>query len=102
MDSVKPLLRSLGSLLIGCGLRLQLSDPIFGRVQVMQKFLSHIQRASAIFFSNASCTIKQLQNRLSRLVELISVITNAYGNRRKWNYRQLVAATGLSRHSWPP
>ena len=89
---MEPLLCSLGSLLIDCGLRLQLSDPIFGRVQVIRKFLSHIQRASTILFSNNSCTIKQPQNRLSRLVELTGIITNAYGNRRKWNY---VAASGL-------
>jgi hypothetical protein len=42
VDSVEPLLRALGFLPIGCGLRLQLSNPILGRVQLMRKLPSPI------------------------------------------------------------
>ena len=42
VDSVEPLLRALGFLPIGCDLRLQLSNPILGRVQLMRKLPSPI------------------------------------------------------------
>jgi hypothetical protein len=71
---VKPLFCSLGSLLIGCGSASNSEIRTFGRVQVIRKFLSYIQRASIVLFSSDSRTIKQLQNRLSRLVELIGTI----------------------------
>jgi hypothetical protein len=71
VDPMEPLLGPVGSFLTSGKLRFQLRDPIFGRVQLMRKLLSHVERTLAVFFGNASRSVEQLKNRLTRLVELI-------------------------------
>jgi hypothetical protein len=68
---MEPLLGPVGSFLTSGKLCFQLRDPIFGRVQLMRKLLRHVERTSAVFFGNASRSVEQLKNRLTRLVELI-------------------------------
>jgi hypothetical protein len=74
VDAMKPLLGPVGFFLTSGELRLQLRDPIFGRVQLMRKLLSYVERTLAVFFGNASRSVEQLQDRLTRLVELIGPI----------------------------
>jgi hypothetical protein len=68
---MEPLLGPVGSFLTSGKLCFQLRDPIFGRVQLMRKLLSHVERTLAVFFGNASRSVEQLQNRLPGFVELI-------------------------------
>jgi hypothetical protein len=77
VDAMEPLLGPVGSFLTSCKLRFQLRDPIFGRVQLMRKLLRYVERTFAVFFGNASRSVEQLQDRLTRLVELIGPIRRA-------------------------
>jgi hypothetical protein len=74
VDAMEPLLGPVGSFLTGGKLCFQLRDPIFGRVQLMRKLLRYVERTLAVFFGNASRSVEQLQDRLTRLVELIGPI----------------------------
>jgi hypothetical protein len=74
VDAMEPLLGPVGSFLTSGKLRFQLRDPIFGRVQLMRKLLSHVERTLAVFFGNASRSVEHLQDRLTRLVELIGPV----------------------------
>jgi hypothetical protein len=74
VDPMEPLLGPVGSFLTSGKLCFQLRDPIFGRVQLMRKLLNHVERTLAVFFGNASRSVQQLQDRLTRLVELIGPI----------------------------
>jgi hypothetical protein len=51
---MEPLLSSLGFLLIGGDLCLQLRDPIFGRTQLIRELLRHVYSMSAVFLGNIS------------------------------------------------
>jgi hypothetical protein len=77
VDAMEPLLGPVGSFLTSGKLRFQLRDPIFGRVQLMRKLLRYVERTFAVFFGNASRSVEQLQDRLTRLVELIGPIRRA-------------------------
>jgi hypothetical protein len=77
VDAMEPLLGPIGSFLTGSEFCFQVRDPIFGRVQLMRKLLRHVERMSAVFFRNASSSVEQLQDRLTRCVELIGPIRRA-------------------------
>jgi hypothetical protein len=74
VNAMEPVLGPIGSFLASGKLCFQLCDPIFGRVQLMRKLLRHVERMSAVFFGNASRSMEQLQDRLTRFVELIGLI----------------------------
>ena len=71
IDLVQPLLGSLSAVLIRRDLSFQLRNAIFNGSKLMRKLLSHVQRVSAVLFSNASRSVEQIQDRLTRLVELV-------------------------------
>jgi hypothetical protein len=62
VDAMEPLLSPFGSLLISGDFCLQRGDTVFGHAQLIRKLLSHAQRMSAVFVSNASSSLDQLQN----------------------------------------
>ena len=74
---MEPLLRSLGSLLIGRDLCLQLRDPIFGRTQLIRELLRHVYTMSAVFLGNISSFVQKLKDRLTGSVELTVVVSSA-------------------------
>ena len=74
---MEPLLRSLGSLLIGRDLCLQLRDPIFGRTQLIRELLRHVYTMSAVFLCNISSFVQKLKDRLTGSVELTVVVSSA-------------------------
>jgi hypothetical protein len=74
VDAMEPLLGPVGSFLTSGKLCFQLRDPIFGRVPLMRKLLRHVERMPAVFFGSASGSVEQLQDRLTRLVELIGPV----------------------------
>jgi hypothetical protein len=43
-------------------------------MELMQKFLHHVQRVSGTFSRNARCPLDQMQDCLTRFVELIGFI----------------------------
>ena len=91
---MKPLLRSVGSLLISGDVCFQLGDPIFGCAQLMRKFLSRLQCGSAVFFRNAGRSVEQLQNRLACFVELIgNVNRRAFRTLRKRDHMRVTRRT---------
>src|SRR5262249_22300952 len=102
VNSVQPLLGSIGPISVCVDFSLQFRDPLFGRAQLLRKLLSHFQRVSAVVFGNASSFMEQLQDRLSRLVELVGIVRNAFRSRLEADHRiRLVTATvQLSSHSW--
>lgn len=102
VNSVQPLLSSIGPISIGVNFSVQFCDPLFGGAQLLRKLLSHFERVSAVIFGNASRSMEQLQDLLSRLVELAGIVSNAFRIRLKADQSvRLVAATvQLSRHSW--
>jgi hypothetical protein len=55
---MEPLLRSLGPLLIGGDLCLQLRDPIFGRTQLIRELLRHVYSMSAVFFGTSAALFR--------------------------------------------
>ena len=57
VNAMEPLLGTLGSFLISGNLRFQLRNPIFGCAQLIGKLLSHVQRATAVLFSNAGSLV---------------------------------------------
>ena len=57
VNSVEPLLRSVGLLSIGRAFSFQFCNPIFGCAQLIRELLSHGQRATAVLFSNASSLV---------------------------------------------
>jgi hypothetical protein len=71
VDAMEPLLGPVGSFLTRGKLRFQLRDPIFGRVQLMRKLPRNVERISAVFIRNARRSMEHLQDRLTRIVELI-------------------------------
>jgi hypothetical protein len=54
VNSVQPLLGSIGPIWVGVDFSLQFCNPLFGRAQLLRKLLSHSQRVSAVIFGNAS------------------------------------------------
>ena len=106
VNSVQPLLCSIGPISVGVDFSLQFCDPLFGGSQLLRKLLSHFQRVSAVVFGNASNFMEQLQDRLSRLVELVGIVSNAFRIRLKSDHgiRLVAGSVQLSTHSWtlPP
>ena len=102
VNSVQPLLGSISPISVCVDFSLQFRDPLFSRAQLLRKLLSHFQRVSAVVFGNASSFMEQLQDRLSRLVELVGIVRNALRSRLEADHRiHLVTATvQLSSHSW--
>ena len=74
VNTVQPLLSTLGPFLVGGDFRFQLRQPIFSRAKLMRKLLRRLQRVSAVFFRNADRSVEHLQDRLPCFVELISAV----------------------------
>ena len=89
-NAVQPLFSAFGSFLISIDLRFQLRNPIFRRAQLMRELLRRLHDVSAVFFRNTSRSVEQLQDRLSRLVELIGIVKYVP---RKWNDVRFVGVT---------
>ena len=83
VNSVQPLLGSIGPISVCVDFSFQFCDPLFGRAQLLRKLLSHFQRVSAVIFGDAGSFMEQLQDRLSRLVELVGIVRNAFRIRLK-------------------
>ena len=58
VDPVQPLLGTLSSVLIRRDFSFQLRNAIFGGTKLMRELLSHIQRVSAVLFSNTRRSVK--------------------------------------------
>ena len=82
INRVEPLLCALCSVPVLRGFRLQISNVLLRRAQLVSQLLGHIQRLLAVLFGYTRCFLKQIENRMSRLVELIV----AFIRRRKRNY----------------
>jgi hypothetical protein len=54
VNSVQPLLGSIGPISVCVDFSFQFCDPLFGRAQLLRKLLSHFQRVSAVIFGNAA------------------------------------------------
>ena len=71
IDPMQPLFSMGASLLIKLNLRLQLGNSTFGRAKLIRKLLGHAERMLAVCFGYTSSLVKQLQNSLACLIELI-------------------------------
>jgi hypothetical protein len=71
IDAMEPLLGSLGSRLRSSEFGFQRRNPIFGGPQLVRKLLRHAERVATIFVGDAGGLRNQLQDGLTRLVELI-------------------------------
>jgi hypothetical protein len=102
VDSMEPLLRTVGSVAVCSDFRFQLRDPILGCVQFPRKLLGSVERVSAVFFRNAGRPMNQLQDCLTRFVELIGISRAATGSPRKRDHIPLVTIDLSMHYSRPP
>jgi hypothetical protein len=74
VNTVEPLLGTLGSFLVGGDFRFQLRYPIFSRAKLMRKLLRGLQHVSTVFFRNTGRSLQHLQDRLACFIELIGAV----------------------------
>src|SRR5262249_36583890 len=97
VNAMKPLLGPLGSFPIRGNFCLELRNPIFGRAQPMRKLLRHIQRVPAVVFGDARGFMKQLQDRLSCLIEA-GILRSAFSRKPDHRIRPMAAGVQTRAH----
>ena len=71
MDPMQPSFRLAASLLIKPNLGLQFCNSTFGGAKLIRKLLGHLECVLAVCFGYAGSLVKQLQNSLACIIELI-------------------------------